>query len=270
VLADYDSLPDREQFLAIFGHMRALYDSWDEATCASALEVYRRNDVAVAVDVVAYHHVVHAHEILSNVERMRLVPHAIRQAWEGWFDSEVAREFQSILQPILPRELESVRLANEEGITLLAATDVGVPLQVPGVSLHVELERLVEAGLIPLEALQTATLNPARVLRLAGSLGTIEAGKLADLVLLDANPLEDIANTRKIRAVVADGRLYRRADLDTLLAGVEGQQHGQNVFGAAAARRALGPEPRQQLMPGLIAGLLGRGFLFAGGRAGGG
>jgi cytosine/adenosine deaminase-related metal-dependent hydrolase len=63
--------------------------------------------------------------------------------------------------------------------------------------------------------LQTATLNPARVLGL--ETGTIEPGKLADLVLLDANPLADIGNTRRIRAVVADGRLYRRADLDRLL-----------------------------------------------------
>jgi cytosine/adenosine deaminase-related metal-dependent hydrolase len=80
---------------------------------------------------------------------------------------------------------------------------------------------LVKAGLTPLEALRTATLNPARVLGLANSLGTIEPGKLADLVLLDANPLEDIHNTRKIRAVLADGRLFRRVDLDRLLAEVE-------------------------------------------------
>jgi imidazolonepropionase-like amidohydrolase len=100
---------------------------------------------------------------------------------------------------------------------LLAGTDVGVPLQVPGISLHVELARLVEADLTPLEALQTATINPARVLNMADSLGTVEPGKLADLVLLDANPLDDIRNTQKIRAVVANGRLYRRADLDQLL-----------------------------------------------------
>ena len=79
---------------------------------------------------------------------------------------------------------------------------------------------MVQAGLTPLEALQTATVNPAKVLDMADSLGTIEAGKLADLVLVDANPLTDIANTRLIRAVVADGRLYRRASLDRLLAGV--------------------------------------------------
>ena len=126
-----------------------------------------------------------------------------------------------ILRPIVPLELENVRLANKAGVMLLAATDVEFPMGVPGLALHEELVRLVEAGLTPVEALQAATLNPARVLKMADSLGTIEPGKLADLVLLDANPLEDIRNTQKIRAVVADGRLYRRADLDQLLVQVQ-------------------------------------------------
>lgn len=219
VLADYDSLPDGEKFLAMFRHVRVLYDSRDPAACASAIEAYRRNGVAVTVDLVAYHHVVHAEQVLSDPARMRLVPQEVRRNWEKLLDSETTREFQSILRPIVPLELENVRLLNEAGVLMLAATDVGVPLQVPGISLHVELGRLVEAGLSPLMALQTATLNPARVLNMADSLGSIEPGKLADLVLLDANPLEDISNTQKIRAVVADGRLYRRAVLDQLLAG---------------------------------------------------
>ncbi len=218
VLADYNSLPEREKFLAMFRHVRALYDSRDPAACASAIEAYRRNRVAVTADLVAYHHVVHAEQVLADAARMRLVPQEIRRNWENWLDSEVTREFQSILRPIVPLELENVRLLHQAGIVLLAGTDVGVPLQVPGISLHVELERLVEAGLTPLEALQTATLNPPRVLGMADSLGTVEPGKLADLVLLDANPIEDIRNTQKIRAVVANGRLYRRADLDRLLA----------------------------------------------------
>ena len=69
-----------------------------------------------------------------------------------------------------------------------------------------------------MEALQAATLNPAKVMKLTDSLGTVEPGKVADLVLLDADPLADIANTRLIRAVVANGRLFDRARLDSLLA----------------------------------------------------
>lgn len=208
VLADFDRLSDSERFLALFRHMRALHDSWEASACTSAIEAYRQNDVAVAVDLVAYHNVVHADEILADPARRRLVSGAVFRDWERWLDSEQSREFQSILRPILPLELASVRLFNDAGVVLLAATDVGVPFQVPGLSLHEELSRLVEAGLTPLEALQTATLNPARVLDLAESLGTVEAGKLADLLLLDVNPLEEIHNTKMIRAVVADGKLY--------------------------------------------------------------
>jgi hypothetical protein len=218
VLANYDSLPGREKFLAMFRHTRALYDSRDPAACALAIEAFRRNGVAFTADLVAYHHVVHADEILADESRMRLVPPEIRRNWENWRDAEDTREFQSILQPIIPLELENVGLLNKAGVVLLAATDVGIPLQVPGIGLHVELVRLVEAGLTSLEALRAATLNPARVLGMTDSLGSVEPGKLADLVLLDANPLDDIRNTQKIRAVIANGLLYRRADLDQLLA----------------------------------------------------
>jgi hypothetical protein len=221
VLADFDSLPEDERFLAQFRFYRALYDSRDPAACSSAFEAFRQSGVAVAADLVAYHHIVHADEFLADETSMRLVPPAIRRNWQERVGSGTFQQFQVVLQSIVPLELENVRLFHEGGGTLLAATDVGVPLQIPGLSLHRQLARLVEAGLTPLEALQTATLNPARILGLAGSLGSIEAGKFADLVLLDANPLEDIRHTQEVRAVVADGRLYRREDLDRLLAEIE-------------------------------------------------
>jgi hypothetical protein len=177
--------------------------------------------VAEAPSLVGYHHVVNAKEILADAMSMRLVPRAIRRNWEARMESEIGRTVRSILSPIVPLQADNVRLLHETGVVLLAATDVGIPMLVPGLSLHEELVLLVQAGLTPSEALQTATVNPARVLGMADSLGTIEAGKLADLVVLDANPLTDIANTRRIRVVVAGGRLYRRANLDRLLAGVE-------------------------------------------------
>ena len=95
------------------------------------------------------------------------------------------------------------------------------PFVFPGFSLHDELALLVEAGLSPAEALRTATLNPATFLNEADSLGTVEAGKRADLVLLDANPLEDIRNTRKVNAIVLNGRLSNRRGIDSLIAGAE-------------------------------------------------
>ena len=104
----------------------------------------------------------------------------------------------------------------------MAGTDTapGVYI-VPGFSLHDELANFVEAGFTPMEALQTATSNPARFLGREASLGSVEAGKIADLVLLSANPLEDIRNTRKISIVVANGQVYDRAALDQLLEQVE-------------------------------------------------
>jgi len=87
--------------------------------------------------------------------------------------------------------------------------------------LHEELARFVQAGLTPMEALQTATRNPAQFLGKLSEVGTIETGKIADLVLLDANPLDDIHNTRKIRAVVLSGRYFLRTDLDEMLHQVE-------------------------------------------------
>jgi imidazolonepropionase-like amidohydrolase len=225
-LANYDGLAGSSELLLMqIRHYRALYDSLDPAACALAFRMYRESGVAVAADLLVYHHIVHADKLLADTARMQLVPEAIRRNWKDFGDSETLREFQLILRPIIPLELENVRLANRAGVVLLAATDVEFPLGVPGLALHEELVRLVEAGLTPLEALQAATLNPARVLKMADALGSIEPGKLADLVLLDRNPLEDIRNTQKIRAVVADGRLYRRADLDQLLAGVNAMRN---------------------------------------------
>lgn len=114
--------------------------------------------------------------------------------------------------------LRDVREMQREGVRILAGTDVGVQFVYPGWALHQELALLVtEGGLSPQEALRSATLSPVEFLGLQQRLGTVEAGKLADLVLLDANPLEDIRNTQKIHAVVIDGRVHDRRMLDRLL-----------------------------------------------------
>jgi tetratricopeptide (TPR) repeat protein len=108
------------------------------------------------------------------------------------------------------------------GVEVLAGTATEEPLgNVPGFSLHDELALLVQAGFTPMEALQAATLNPARFLGRERDFGTVAPGKMADLVLLAANPLEDISNTRKIEAVVYRGKVFPRVSLDAMLAKIE-------------------------------------------------
>jgi imidazolonepropionase-like amidohydrolase len=116
------------------------------------------------------------------------------------------------------RQVADTRRAHEAGVPLLVGTDLGASLVYPGFSVHDELRLLVdEVGLTPLEALRAATLAPARTMGMADSLGTITRGRVADLVILDADPLRDIRNTTRISAVVAGGRLLARRDLDRLL-----------------------------------------------------
>jgi hypothetical protein len=124
-------------------------------------------------------------------------------------------------QPWYPDYLASIErmllALNESGVLLMSGTDVPVPLTVPGFSLHNELETMVDVGLSPYDVLKTSTINPALYLGELDAFGTVEVGKRADLVLLEANPLEDIANTREITGVMVRGRYFDRANLDTIL-----------------------------------------------------
>jgi imidazolonepropionase-like amidohydrolase len=109
------------------------------------------------------------------------------------------------------------RILNSAGSALLAGTDTPMPLNYPGYSLLDELELLVECGLSTAQALQATTTRPAQILNLSATSGSIDPGKNADLVLLDADPLRDIRNLRRVRAVVLAGRLLRREQLDASL-----------------------------------------------------
>lgn len=148
------------------------------------------------------------------------------------FTEEIVHDFNTdnlaTRKRFVEKELEVVNAMHRAGIPFLAGTDTPPGVYVfPGFSLHEELQRFVAAGFTPMEALQTATLNPAEFLGMEERLGTIEKGKLADLVLLDANPLEDIRNTQKISAVIVNGRYLSRANLDEMLAGAEKAAKGK-------------------------------------------
>jgi imidazolonepropionase-like amidohydrolase len=123
----------------------------------------------------------------------------------------------AIRERFVLHELGIVHRLQSAGVPFLAGTDTPAGVDViPGISLHRELERLVAAGFTPLQALQTATLNPAIFFHRRADFGSVEPRKLADLVLLDGNPLEDIRNTRTISAVILDGRYLSQEQLEQL------------------------------------------------------
>jgi imidazolonepropionase-like amidohydrolase len=113
------------------------------------------------------------------------------------------------LRMVLDVLLKIIGALHRAGVPIVAGTDVGVP----GHTLHRELELYVKAGMTPLEAIQAATITPARVMKLDNEVGTIAAGRRADLIVLDANPVENISNIRKVRFVVTQGRLFDSAKL---------------------------------------------------------
>ena len=106
---------------------------------------------------------------------------------------------------------------NQAGVEFLAGTDTGDAYTVPGFELHKELEMLVEAGMTPRQALRAATTEPAKYFRKQDSMGAVRPGYNADIVLLTANPLEDIRNTRKIAGVVVNGKYLSKAELARML-----------------------------------------------------
>jgi imidazolonepropionase-like amidohydrolase len=124
-----------------------------------------------------------------------------------------------VREKFVDHELDIIRKLNAAHVPFLAGTDTPAGVDViPGVSLHLELQRFVAAGFTPLEALQTATLNPAKFYNKLPDYGPIQKGRIADLVLLKANPMEDIGNSRKISGVIADGRYISQQGLDQLRA----------------------------------------------------
>jgi imidazolonepropionase-like amidohydrolase len=119
-----------------------------------------------------------------------------------------------VREKFVSHELDIIRKLKAANVPFLAGTDTPAGVDViPGVSLHLELQRFVAVGFTPLEALQTATLNPAKFYNRLTDYGPIQKGRIADLVLLEANPLDDIGNTRKISGVIADGRYISQQDL---------------------------------------------------------
>ncbi|NUO81360.1 amidohydrolase family protein [candidate division KSB1 bacterium] len=161
---------------------------------------------------------------LTADPRLKYLPLGVKEFWESSLASRLKNnneDDRANAKRVYQKELKIVGAMHRAGVGILAGTDVTNEFCFPGFSLHDELALLVQAGLTPMQALQAATLNPAKYLGTLDSLGTIATGKLADLVLLEANPLTDIGNTQSIAAVVVNGKFFPKTALQEMLANVE-------------------------------------------------
>jgi len=192
-----------------------LKSTFDSAKTAALFERFRQNDTWQLPTLVVFYQERQIAEprVRGNVSLLVYIPKMLRHYWRS-LSTDIATKMVALYAV----HSDLVGRLNQAGVPILAGSDCPNPYVYPGFSLHDELGLLVRAGLTPAEALRTATINPARFLGLTDSLGVVATGKVADLVLLDGNPLQDIVNTKRIRAVIQGGRLLNRRALDGLLA----------------------------------------------------
>ena len=207
--------------------MSTITKAFDPEVAKALLNGFVRSGTWVTPTLNVFYQLQFATEDPAVDPRNRYMPARLLASW-----TDRARGQTQAVPPQAPfedrkayfaRSQELIRLMKESGVPLLAGSDTGTsnPRTYPGFSLHQELERLTEAGLTPMEALRIATWNAAKWAGKLDVLGSIEKGKLADLVLLDANPLADIRNTTRIHTVIANGKLFDRTRLDLILREVE-------------------------------------------------
>jgi hypothetical protein len=210
---------------ASFRVYRLELESYSEDKAKALFAVLKRNHTWQCPTLTVLHSIGYFDDpSVTNDIRLKFMPKTIRSMWDPSKDfrfRDWTSEDLAVQKRTYQKDVEIVGAMHRAGVELLAGTDVPNPYCYPGFSLHDELGLLVKAGLTPMEALQTATRDAARFMERDNELGTVERGKLADLVLLNANPLEDIGNTRKIDAVVLGGRLFTRAALNEMRSNVE-------------------------------------------------
>jgi imidazolonepropionase-like amidohydrolase len=229
----------REQFLAATGkekHVsspvrqldwnRELLQSFSETQAQALIEKFVANGTWQTPTLILLQQDAYAaaNPAAMSDPRRKYVP---RNVFDRWAKNSAQTEpvtkltNNSVRQGLMGKSEHVVGEMQSAGVKILAGTDTAAPFVYPGFSLHQELALLVQAGLTPMQALQSATSRAAEFMGKNATQGTIEKGKVADLLLLDADPLADIHNTSRIRGVVVRGKMFDRSALDELLSAVE-------------------------------------------------
>ncbi len=218
---------------AIIALEQRTVDTFDEATAQALFARFVKNKTWQCPTLTLLRAMIDD-PLPADDPRLKYLSKTVRAHWEAGyyrnFPPPARTAMAKLTRAEFDQSLKIVGAMNRAGVSLLAGTDAMNPECFPGFGIHDELALLVEAGLTPLEALQAATRNAALFMGELEKRGTLEAGKVADLVLLEKDPLEDIHNTRSIQAVVLNGKLFRRADLDAMLA------QAQRLAGAEPAK----------------------------------
>jgi hypothetical protein len=231
-------------------YYRAMYadEEVDERNKPSSIKMLKSFDYAKfyeLVDVMVKNetyfcptHITRKYEALTNNkdflndENLKYIPHLVSFIWKddvsGMKEYAKKEGYQDYLNNFYTKGLELTGLAHEKGVKILAGTDSYDPYSFPGISLHSELEELVKAGLSPAEALACATINPSEYFQVSKNYGTIEEEKIADILILNKNPLLDIKNTISIESLFFNGNIYTKEDIDTMKKYVEDNSSGIN------------------------------------------
>ncbi|MDA0832180.1 MAG: amidohydrolase family protein [Planctomycetota bacterium] len=177
--------------------------------CTALINLLANKKVAIDPTLVVFRNMIYLNDMPEYYDHpdVALCPERMRNYWTDYSTNSLAKtpDTQMSRRKLIAKYQELAGLLHRLGVTILVGTDAPEPFVPPGFSMHQELEMLVDGGISPADALQAATANNATILGEEKNLGSLEAGKLADVVLLTADPTKEIANTRKIELVIRGG-----------------------------------------------------------------
>jgi imidazolonepropionase-like amidohydrolase len=222
---------------------KLMVDTYDENKCRKLFSLLAENHTWQVPTLIQKQMYYFSGDLRYFTEspRLKYIPVDEQDRWKPYIarQKSLSESEKNLRKKVWHAYLALVEAMRHAGVEFMAGTDVGNEYIYPGFSLHDELALLVKAGLSPMEALQAATRNPAKFLGVLDRLGTVEKGKLADLVLLDANPLEEISNTQRIYAVVLNGRLLPKVSLQKMLTEVEAAERRKEMSPKGDAYKRL-------------------------------